>query len=261
MPWTDTIAGSNCLIAKSEQDMEVVKERNPVWYGSLSSANVNNIVLFPLKSRDHLLGYMWAVNFDPERAVKIKETMELTTFILGSELGNHLLLDRLRILSSKDLLTGVMNRNEMNNYVDQLSRGEINASVGVIFADLNGLKTVNDVEGHAAGDLLLKDAASALKSVFKENEIFRAGGDEFAIIVTGLDEEQLNEKLECIREKTRKYDGLFFALGCAAREKGSEVRMALRLADERMYEDKKYFYKINPEKENEKRHDRARMRR
>ncbi|MCR5106615.1 MAG: EAL domain-containing protein [Lachnospiraceae bacterium] len=259
--WKDTIAGSNCLIVKNEQDMEVVKERNPVWYESLRSANVENIVLFPLKSRNQLLGYMWAVNFDPERAIKIKETMELTTFIVGSELGNHLLLDRLSILSSKDLLTGVMNRNEMNNYVDRLSQGEINTSVGVIFADLNGLKTVNDIEGHAAGDLLLKNAASALRAVFKEKEIFRAGGDEFAIIVKGLNEEQLNEKLECIRTETQKYDRLFFALGCAVEENGSNVRVALRLADERMYEDKKSFYKMNPEKENDERRDRANMRR
>ena len=82
--WEGTIAGSNCLIAKDEHDMEVVKERNPLWYGSLTSAGVYNIVLFPLKSRNQLLGYMWALNFNKENSVKIKETLEITSFILGS---------------------------------------------------------------------------------------------------------------------------------------------------------------------------------
>lgn len=110
--WERTIDGSNCLIVKDVRDMEIVKERNPIWYESLKTVGAKNIALFPLKSRDRLLAYMWVINFDADRAIKIKETLDLATFILGSELGNYLLLDRLKFLSSRDMLTGVMNRNE-----------------------------------------------------------------------------------------------------------------------------------------------------
>ncbi|MCR5277855.1 MAG: GGDEF domain-containing protein [Lachnospiraceae bacterium] len=248
--WEATIAGSNCLIVKDEQDMEIVKERNPVWHNSLTSAGGKTIVLFPLKSRDTLLGYMWAINFNSERAVEIKETLELTTFILGSELGNYLLLDRLKILSSRDMLTGVMNRNEMNNLVDSMSKGDIGEiqSVGVIFADLNGLKTVNDSDGHAAGDKLLKDAAAALRDVFDEECIFRAGGDEFSIIILGLTEEKMNLDIDNLRKVSEKYDRLSFAVGGAIQKSGRDVRTALRMADERMYEDKKKYYEKYPER-------------
>ena len=253
--WEGTIAGSNCLIAKDEHDMQIVKERNPVWYESLTQAGAHNIVLYPLKSRNQLLGYMWALNFNKERSVKIKETLEVTTFIVGSELGNYMLLDRLRILSSKDLLTGVMNRNEMNKFVDSLCHSDERniTSVGVIFADLNGLKAVNDVEGHNAGDLLLKNAASALREVFEEKDIFRAGGDEFSIIVTGITQEELDERIEKIRIACMKYDNLVFAIGGCVEEDSRNVRMALRRADENMYEDKKEFYEKNPDRINENR--------
>ena len=253
--WEDTIAGSNCIIAKNDQDMEVIQQRNPGWYESLLIAGAKNIVLFPLKSREHLLGYMWAINFNAEHAVKIKETLELTTFILGSELANYLLLDRLKILSSKDMLTGVLNRNEMNNFVDKLSappektEEEIpDSSVGVIFADLNGLKTVNDVEGHPAGDKLLKDAAKVLLEVFDDSQIFRAGGDEFSIIVTGITESELKLKIEQIRKVSEKYDKVIFALGGSVEQSRRNVRLALRHADENMYEDKKKYYEAHPEK-------------
>ena len=246
--WTGTIAGSNCLIAKNERDMEVIRERNPVWHKSLTDAGTRNIVLFPLKSRNQLLGYIWALNFDEARAIKIKDTLEITTFILGSELGNYLLLDRLRLMGSKDMLTGVMNRNEMNNYVDELSHGRSDGTtVGVIFADLNGLKNVNDLEGHNAGDMLLKNAAAVLRSIFAENEIFRAGGDEFAIIVTGLTEDELDERIERIRSASEKHDNLWFALGGCTESTGSNIRVALRRADERMYEDKRKFYEQFPD--------------
>ncbi|MEE3467199.1 MAG: sensor domain-containing diguanylate cyclase [Eubacterium sp.] len=248
--WEGTIAGSNCLIVKNEQDMEVVKERNPRWHESLTQARAKTIVLFPLKSRNQLLGYMWAINFDADNAVKIKETLELTTFILGSELGNYLLLDRLKILSSRDMLTGVQNRNEMNNYVDGLSEGkEYSGSVGVIFADLNGLKKINDEDGHAAGDTLLKDAAKALCEVFNESEIFRAGGDEFSIIVQdGITEEKLAEKIEQIRTAVTHYDRVSFALGGSVEDDCVNVRRALRHADENMYADKQRYYSEFPDR-------------
>jgi len=247
--WEETIAGSNCIIAKNDADMEVVRERNPVWHESLAGAGTRNIVLFPLKSRGTLLGYIWAINFKAENALKIKETLELTTFIVGSEIANYMLLDRLKILSSRDMLTGVNNRNEMNNLVDELCKGEgESTSVGVAFADLNGLKNVNDAEGHPAGDRLLKDAALALKEVFDDECIFRAGGDEFSVIIRGITEDDLNDKVALLKEVSRKYDKVIFAVGCSVVKDEKEIRKALRQADERMYADKEKFYEKHPEK-------------
>ena len=245
--WMSTIAGSNCLIAKDAQDMLLIKERNPIWYESLTSAGAHNIVLFPLKSRNQLLGFMWAINFDASRSVRIKETLEVTTFILGSELGNYLLLDRLRFLSSRDMLTGVMNRNKMNTYVDELSAGEknIKSSVGVLFIDMNGLKRINDSHGHPAGDIVLKKAAEVLRKVFDETEIFRAGGDEFTVIKLDIREKELNARMEKVREYCREYENLSFAIGGCYEKECRNIRMALRIADERMYEDKRRYYQEN----------------
>ena len=247
--WKDLIAGSNCLVVKDEHDMAVVKERNPIWYESFTSAHGENIVLFPLKFRDQLLGYIWAMNYDVAKATSIKETFETTASIIASAISNYLLMDRLKVLSSKDILTGVMNRNEMNNFVDKLSidnnRG--GTSVGVIFADLNGLKRVNDDYGHSSGDTLLKNAAKALEEVFDADEIFRAGGDEFTIIALGITEEELGKRAEAIREASKKYEHVCFAIGQCYDDDKSNVRHALRIADERMYEDKRKFYEQHPE--------------
>ena len=248
--WTGVIAGSNCLIAKDEQDMEVVKERNPIWYDSLTNAGGDNIVLFPLKFGDELLGYIWAINFDADDAPKIKQTLETTTLIISSEIYNSLLLERLKVLSSKDMLTGVLNRNEMNNFVDKLCKDNKEPegdSVGVIFADLNGLKRVNDEFGHTAGDKLLKDAARNLEEVFDVDEIYRAGGDEFTIICMGITEEELDRRVEAIRAASSKYENVSFAIGKCFVSNKKNIREALRNADERMYADKKLYYQMHPE--------------
>lgn len=243
--WERTVSGSNCLIAKNEQDMEVVRERNPEWYQSLKDNRASSVILFPLKFGNRLLGYIWATNFNAENAPRIKEALELTTFILGSEINNHLLMDRLKILSSRDMLTGVLNRNEMNNDVDRLVAAN-GKPVGIVFADLNGLKTVNDREGHDAGDQLLRDAVSALREVFNDDEIYRAGGDEFTVILLGATEEELARKAEQLRRAAKKYNRLSFAVGYHAEESTACIREALRIADERMYEDKRIYYEKNP---------------
>ena len=247
--WKDLIAGSNCLVVKDELDMEVVKERNPIWYESFTSAHGKNIILFPLKFGEDLIGYIWAMNYDTAKATSIKETFETTAYILASAISNNLLMNRLKILSSKDILTGVMNRNEMNNYVDKLSKDSSVSgnSVGVIFADINGLKRINDDYGHNAGDTLLKNAAKALEEVFDTGDIYRAGGDEFTIILTGITEEELTKRVEAIREASKKYEHVCFAIGQCYNDNKSNVRNALKIADERMYEDKRRFYEEHPE--------------
>lgn len=247
--WERTIDGSNCLIVKDGRDIEIVKERNPVWYESLRAVGTENIALFPLKSRDRLLAYLWVINFNADEAIKIKEALELATFIISSELGNYLLLDRLKYLSSRDMLTGVMNRNEMNNYVDRIAGespgGSDSTSIGVIFADLNGLKEVNDRCGHSEGDRLLKNAASVLRELFDEETIFRAGGDEFTILVSGATEEELFNKMDEIRRIAQKYEKLSFALGGSVSQGAKNLRKALHIADERMYADKQKYYETH----------------
>ena len=243
--WKATIAGSNCLIVKNEHDMEVVKERNPIWHKSLRDAGCNRIVLFPLEFKNELMGYIWAINFSDSAADRIKEALELTTFILSSELYSFNLVERLHFLSSMDMLTGVMNRNEMNNLVDKMVTEPEGENVAVLFADLNGLKVVNDKEGHVAGDVLLRSAASALKEVFPVHSIFRAGGDEFVVILTDVAESVFDEMTEKLKTVSEKYDHLVFAVGKAYEKEVAQIRRALRLADERMYADKKEYYKLH----------------
>lgn len=247
--WMSTIAGSTCFIAKSEQEMNVLKERNPLWYNSLKSANVESIVLFPLEYNEEILGFIWATNFDTESTTRIKETLEITAFFLASEIANHQLLNRLEILGSVDLLTGVKNRNAMNNRVDRLVAGTdtITSSLGVVFADLNGLKRVNDQEGHSAGDNMLKCAAEILKEVFYDGEIYRAGGDEFMIITTDLQETEFDDRVNKLRLYSDKSDVVNLAVGASFADENINILPAMRLADTRMYIDKEDFYRMHPD--------------
>ena len=247
--WQDTIAGSTCLIIKDEKGMEVLKERNPLWYSSLHQESVESLVLFPLIYNDEILGYIWAVNFDTESTMRIKEILELTTKLIASEIANFQMMNRLKTMGTMDMLTGVLNRNAMNNRIDLLiQENSLPEHFGIIIADLNGLKQKNDREGHGAGDQLLKNAAAMLSATFHDAEVYRAGGDEFLIIAPDIPEEELEARVKMLRKISETPESISFALGLYYDNEEGDIHKAMRIADQRMYKDKKRYYKLFPER-------------
>ena len=152
--WLDTIGGSNCLIVKNEHDMDLIKERNPIWHNSITSAGGKTIVLFPLTFKDELLGFMWAINFSDDKALMIKETLELTSFILASELYSYKMIEHLKYMSYTDALTKLPNRFASSDYVADLIKR--NEKFTVVSIDLNNFKSVNDTLGFKAGNKALQ---------------------------------------------------------------------------------------------------------
>ena len=247
--WDDIIGDSTCIIIKDAADMDWLKTVNPQWHAELTKAGAESIVLFPLNYNDETLGYMWAINFNIENTVKIKETLELATFFIASEISNYLLLRRLEMLSSTDILTGLKNRNSMNTVISDIEAGRLRLKTpcAMVFADLNGLKRVNDEEGHTAGDALLKRAAAVLRGTFPDADVFREGGDEFLILAPGMDACELDVRIERLRQ-SEQAENLHFAVGTAILSEGDDIRMAMHLADERMYIDKSEYYDKHPER-------------
>ena len=249
LTFEETLAGSTCLIIKNEQDMKIIAERNPSWYASLKKYRVSSMVLFPLKYKETVLGYIWASNFDVNNAVKIKEILEITTFFIASEIANYKMLKRLERLGTIDLLTGSLNRNAMNNRISRFDdeKDDTINSIGVVFIDLNGLKMINDRDGHFEGDRSLKKSFAYLTTVFTDDEIYRAGGDEFMVLCINDSNEDFEAKIDRVKEIVKDDKDVNFAIGSCYNDDDLDIRKALRIADENMYKDKNLFYERHPE--------------
>ncbi len=245
----DAIRGSSCLIIKDEHDLDWLECENNGLYSLLTENRIRSSVLFPLKHNNQILGYLLALNYKTEDTVKIKEMLELSTFFIASEIANYQLMKQLEILSSMDMLTGCKNRNSMNNYVDDIVSGNVklNEPYIVIFADLNGLKRVNDEKGHSSGDRLLRTAAAILSQIFYDCDVYRAGGDEFMLVAKGIDEDELKARLIQLEEKSAIDSDVNFAVGYYFVRDGEDIRLAMKNADEKMYINKKEYYEKHPE--------------
>ena len=249
--WPRLIDGSNCFMISDEEDLKRVDEVAPEWAASLRLAHIESLVIYALKAGDETIGYIWAGNFDTSNITRIKEILEITTFILSSEIASHEMVKRMKILSSTDLLTGVMNRNAMNNRIMDHDNGinMIKKPYGIFFIDVNGLKTVNDTNGHIAGDNLLKDVAVTMKEHFKKGEIYRVGGDEFMVIAESVGCREFDALEKDLRKDCERPGRAHYAVGACFSDETDDIKKAMQIADTRMYEDKEAYYARHPEYE------------
>lgn len=144
-----------------------------------------------------------------------------------------------------DVLTGFKNRKAYYEEVERIENDpeQNKRSIGVVFADINGLKTVNDSQGHDAGDHLIEEIARAIRSVFTDANIYRLGGDEFVILSFEESEDAFSEKLKTLESCWK--EGCSAALGGVWLEQAKELEQHVALADQAMYRDKSQYYEKN----------------
>ncbi len=153
--------------------------------------------------------------------------------------------------SQLDMLTSLYNRRGFYEYLYYLFENPDELGFGaMIMLDADGLKTINDTYGHYMGDRYLKAIGDALKNVTKDHGIAsRLGGDEYALFLHGFSSREELERtiLEIadvrgktfMQEKTRSHT-LQFSMGYVIYpEEGTDFHALIRIADERMYQDKK----------------------
>lgn len=155
---------------------------------------------------------------------------------------------RLKQMSIHDALTGLYNRGFFEEELARLERGR-QFPVSIVMADIDHLKEINDEQGHAAGDELLKRAAQVLSAAFRsEDVIARIGGDEFAVILPSTDATTAEAVLHRVRNHLQKHNAkrtgtpLSISFGISTADKSKSLLEALKEADANMYREKRERY-------------------
>jgi diguanylate cyclase (GGDEF)-like protein len=212
-------------------------------------ASPHGHIVVPLKTKDRVEGVL-DLYMPAEGAIDENEAKLLLS--IGNQLGiaieNAKLYEETKTLSLRDSLTGLWNHEEILRILGvELARAEREGTpVGVIMADLDHFKRVNDTYGHIVGDAVLSAAANKMLSLFRSYDaIGRYGGEEFVIILPGCD----GKSIAGIAERLRKTIGdelmdtpagmiaVTMSLGVAVsgKEKRQDVKSHVHAADLALY--------------------------
>ncbi len=161
------------------------------------------------------------------------------------------------ITASTDGLTKLKNKNAYFLLEKELNDGIASGMIdefAIVVVDINGLKHINDTYGHKAGDEYIQSASVILLELFRHSRhlIFRIGGDEFVVILSGYDYEHRRALMDSLHQCSESNTGtnrVVMAAGIAEyTHTDRNINMVFQRADDWMYQEKKKLKRIEHEK-------------
>lgn len=216
---------------------DLEQERGQPSYEMLKAQQVWRLLAVPLMKGGAVVGFLGVDN--PRAHYDDATLLASIQFFVTNSLDRKKQQAYLEKLSYRDMLTGLYNR---NRYIERLEayKQVQDQQIGAIYIDLNGLKKVNDEQGHRAGDELIVRAAGTIAGIFAE-DAYRVGGDEFVVILLDVSREEFARKTEQLRRQMQE-NGVDASIGGVWQASTENLENLLRRADENMYREKKRYY-------------------
>lgn len=216
---------------------DLEQERGQPSYEMLKAQQVWRLLAVPLMKGGAVVGFLGVDN--PRAHYDDATLLASIQFFVTNSLDRKKQQAYLEKLSYRDMLTGLYNR---NRYIERLEayKQVQDQQIGAIYIDLNGLKRVNDEQGHRAGDELIVRAAGTIAGIFAE-DAYRVGGDEFVVILLDVSREEFARKTEQLRRQMQE-NSVDASIGGVWQASTENLEDLLRRADENMYREKKRYY-------------------
>jgi diguanylate cyclase (GGDEF)-like protein len=242
----------------NEKDSPVLVNKNMKPFYALLPRNqkyfAKSLAVVPISLNGEVIGSLNLGDFSESRFQPDMDTFFLSQLAVKISLciSSVTAQERLAFLASRDPLTGLLNRREMETVLEgEFSRAvRYGTPLAVLFIDCDDFKAVNDTYGHDCGDTLLKYLADQMTAMIRKNDLaFRYAGDEFVVVLpnqNSRDALKVSERLQKFFEKhPLKFQKAFIpiSISCgtsSTRDPGIKNPEALiKKADEMLYEVKK----------------------
>jgi len=221
-------------------DVTVLKEDYKDLYYGLRNHGIKRLALAPVFSQGRVIGFVGADNFGLDEKDETEHILSSVAGFLSFRMANNILVEQLTYVAEHDALTSAYNRNAMLKREAEMAQTQ--GSVGVIYADVNGLKYANDTFGHDEGDRLLIRATNFMAQHYGMENLYRIGGDEFVAIIPMIDKTVFDRKRYNFLQDLETVDNLSMATGFVWSNDVKSISKVLKEADRRMYVDKAEYY-------------------
>lgn len=217
---------------------DLEQEKGSASYEILKAQEIERLLAVPLQKDKKTIGFLGVDN--PKNHYDDATLLSSIQYFITNSLSKKEQQEQLEYLSYRDMLTGLYNRNK---YIEEVEshEGQQVKKVGVAYMDLNGLKQVNDQQGHGAGDRLIRRTAETISEIFP-GYAYRVGGDEFVIVYPDVDEPMFERKMTVLQEQLGQKE-ISVSVGILWREVTEDLEQLLKDADRCMYEEKERYHR------------------
>jgi len=232
--WIDEFKKHSNVIINNLEEYKTVSE--PI-YEILKPQGICTLSAVPLYMGGRITGFIGVDNPPAEKTMETAELLNLLEFVFSMMIRIRNKTREIEEGALHDQLTGCKNRKALEwAYEGRFNKDK---SLAVIAVDMNGLKKVNDNQGHEAGDKFICRTAETLCDVFGKENVYRMGGDEFTVILT----EKSPQEFEELMKNCSLQVGTTASLGTIYVETvAQDFTVLMKQADEAMYSEKDRFY-------------------
>lgn len=189
----------------------------------------------------------------PKQNMENRDLLHTLSGFILNEISKRDIIKELESLSFTDKLTGLFNRNFYLHAVEKYQK-EPTPQLGIIFADINGLKRANDNLGHEYGDGLIKWCGNFLAK-YNPNSVYRIGGDEFVCFIENMECDEFFDHIQEMRLELHNANLPNMSLGGTWTSGELDIDKQIIETDKIMYLEKQKYYilkritQINPDDE------------
>ena len=204
-------------------------------YRILEAQGIRSLMAAPLTQNGVIVGF-FGVDDPAQHEGDMTLLSSLSEFV-QVEIDRRRLLD---YMSYTDSLTGLKNRNQYDRALKEYSR-RTPESLGVVFAELNGLGGLNKTYGMSYGDYVLRKTAQILKRCLS-GTVFRIDGDEFVALIEDISRDAFEREVLALRSAFSSEPECSVSIGCAWREREEDTQSLLAQAGEMRTAEKQSYY-------------------
>lgn len=233
----DSMASKNRYVVV--EDKEKIKNVSPILYERMVKIGAESMVAGPIESKDELIGLLGINDIPAENIKETTEIISLVGFFLAQFISQRQEQDRILYYSYHDPLSGAKNRSALKNFTEE--KLDLSQSFGYVLCEVDGLKDINEILGHDAGDDIVINTAKSLIEAFGEENVYRLSGEEFTAFGFEIDETYFDNDVERAR-RLLKDRGCPVSMGAVYCSNGTSNFQSVKQYARKLLEKERVFF-------------------
>ena len=207
---------------------------------------IRNVLSIPVIHGRTCIGCLFLRNYNQSAYEKYHSIIQILFDFISVMIHSRLQTIELNVAKNIDAMTELRNRNAL---LIDIKGYSVMADIGTVFVNINGLKEINEKHGLKQGDSVIIQTGKLIKELLHTENVYRISGDEFFAVIPEVSLQEFEDNCDILSAFLSNESSFTAAIGWEWVARGQDILQALHHAERNMFENKRKFYRENPQTE------------